>query len=304
MRTAEDVFALVGYHRAPAAADLLDRISATVHTSPLIANALPTRLLFTPGVRSGRRLRFRVVTRMIGEHEFRRVNLQSAVERAISARNDHTWRLTDEGADVEFWATLLDREFFLAIRLSDSSMRSRDYKVAHMPGSLRPSVAAALGMLSDPQPEDIVLDPFCGVGTILIERAHLGRYARLIGGDRDDGALAMARENLGSRYQPIALNCLDATAVPMPQHSVTRIITNLPWGMRHGSHAENRRLYPRLLTEFRRLIHPRGRIVMLTAETRLMGELLRKGALHLERSLPVTILGARAAIYICRPADG
>jgi len=283
----------------------LERIRGVARDAAYVDAALAARVRVLPGSRSGARLKFRVITRMTGEHEFRRAEFQRAIERGISERADHGWRLVEADADVEFWATLLDDELILALRLSDESMRQRDYKVAHIPGSLRPSVAAALGILSRPQPDDVVLDPFCGAGTVLIERAHLARYQLLIGGDTDRGALDAARANIGPRYKPIELHAWDAAAIPLPDQGVSRIVTNLPWGLQHGSHAENRRLYPRLLWEFARLMRPGGVCVMLTGETRLMSELLRGAPLRLEQTVRVSILGARASIYVCRSrSDG
>jgi tRNA (guanine6-N2)-methyltransferase len=80
------------------------------------------------------------------------------------------------------------------------------------------------------------------------------------------------------------------------------VITNLPWGMRHGSHAENRRLYPPLIEEFRRVVKPGGLIVMLTAETHLMADLMSRGVFRPQKILRVSILGAPAAIYVVRAA--
>ncbi|HVN89577.1 MAG TPA: methyltransferase domain-containing protein, partial [Candidatus Binataceae bacterium] len=300
MRCAEDLFAIVGYH-AGLAGDrpALDRVRRIAREAPFIDLALDARVKILPGSRGGRRLKFRVIARVVGDHEFRRTEFQRAVERGIEERSDHAWRLVADEADVEFWATLIEDEIFLTLRLSDETMRQRDYKAAHIPGSLRPSVAAAMALLSRPQPDDTVLDPFCGAGTILIERAHLERYKLLIGGDLDRAALEAARTNIGPRYKPIELHNWDAASIPMPDRSISRIVTNLPWGVKHGSHADNRRLYPRLFKEFSRLIAPDGVIVMLTGETRLMHYLLRESPLRSEKILRVSILGASAAIYVC-----
>ncbi len=257
---------------------------------------------FDPKARGGRRLRYRVVARQAGEHEFRRVDLQHAVERGISERTDHTWRHDDNEADVEFWATMFESELLLAVRLSSEAMRHRDYKVAHRPASLRPAAAAALGWLSGVDGRDVVLDPFCGAGTILIERASLGRYAELIGSDRDADALAAARRNVGPRYKPIRLEGWDAAALPLGDSSVTKIVTNLPWGIRYGTHGENRKLYPAWIAEFNRVLAPGGRMVLLSAEWTLMRELAARRRIRIEKAMQIAILGARASIFICAKA--
>jgi 23S rRNA G2445 N2-methylase RlmL len=300
-RTIEDLFALAGYRdglgTAPAT---LDKVRAAAHDAPYVEEALEARVRMTPGSRAGRRLGFRVIARIAGAHEFRRLDFQRAVERGIADRIDHSWRPTGDDADVEFWATLLGGEMFLAVRLVDERMRHREYKVAHRPGSLRASVAAALGWLSRPGAEDCVIDPMCGAGTILIERAHLGRYAMLAGFDRHPGAIAAAHENIGPRYRPIGIALGDALRLPLRSGAATHLVTNLPWGTKHGSHGENRRLYPRLLEEFARVVRPGGRLVMLTAERMLMREVLALGLVRVEWVRRVTILGAPAAIYLCR----
>jgi tRNA (guanine6-N2)-methyltransferase len=300
-RTVEDVFALAGYRAGlDNSAAALDKVRAAVRLAPYVERALAARVRLSPGARAGRRLRFRVIARVAGEHGFRRVDFQRAVERGFDERGDHSWRLAGDDADVEFWATLLEGEMFLAMRLVDERMRHREYKVAHRPGSLRSSVAAALGWLSRPGADDVVVDPMCGAGTILIERAHLARYTMLAGFDRDAEALAASAANIGPRYRPIGLARADATRLPMRDGSATHLITNLPWGTKYGSHPENRRLYPRLFEEFARVVRPGGRMVMLTAERGLMHDAAMRGLIRVESVRRVAILGAPAAVYICR----
>ena len=301
LRTAEDLFSIVAYRRGlDADKSALDRVASTVRGTTHLDDALAVRARVTPGSRAGHRLRFKVVARMSGEHEFRRLDFKRAIETAILERGDHAWRLDETAAEVELWATMLHDELIVALRLSDDRMRQRDYKVAHVPGSLRPSVAAALALLSEPKPDDVFLDPMCGVGTVLIERAHLGRYAMLLGGDSDPETLAGARENIGPRYKPIELRLWDAAALPLEDASVDKIATNLPWGIKHGSHGENRRLYPRLLAEFNRVLRPGGTMVLLSGETRLMRELWNDRIFRPSQMLHVSVLGAPAAVYLCR----
>ncbi|HVN64454.1 MAG TPA: methyltransferase domain-containing protein, partial [Candidatus Binataceae bacterium] len=134
---------------------------------------------------------------------------------------------------------------------------------------------------------------------ILIERAHLGRYAQLIGSDRNESAIEAARTNVGGRYKPIRLERWDATALKLPDASVTKIVTNLPWGIKYGTRGENRRLYPRYLAEFNRVLRPGGTMVMLTSEWRLMRELEERGVIAPAKIYRVSILGASASIYVC-----
>ena len=301
LRTVEDLFGLAGY-RAGLAPEMqtLDKIRAAAREAPLVEDALQARVKVSPGARAGRRLKFRVIARMAGEHEFRRVDFQRAIERGIIERADHTWRLEEEDAEVELWATMIDSEFFLAVRLSDDRMRHREYKAAHRPASLRASSAAALAWLSEPRDDDVVLDPFCGAGTVLIERAHLGKYAMLLGSDRDQGALAAARINVGARYKPIRLENWDAGALPIDDASVSKIVTNLPWGIRYGSHGENRKLYPEWFREFARVLKSGGIMVILTAEWRLMRDLQRSRKIAPSKIIRVSILGTPASVYVIK----
>ncbi len=301
LRCAEDLFAIVAYRQGLGDdATSLDKVRGAIRGCTHLDEALHARVAIVKGARAGKKLRFKVVARLSGEHEFRRVDFKHAVEAGVLEHGDHLWRLDEDNAEVEFWATMLRDEFIFTLRLSDDTMRFRDYKISHRPGSLRPSVAAALALVSNPAPDDVFLDPLCGTGTVLIERAHLGRYGMLLGGDSDRDTLEAARENIGPRYKPIEIKQWDAAALPLETSSVDKIVSNLPWGIKHGSHPENRRLYPKLIAEFRRVLKPGGTMVLLSAEMRLMSELWTKTHIRPSSILRVTVLGAPAAIYVCR----
>ncbi len=326
LRTVEDVFALVaalpGVPPSAVGPRLLRDAAATVPIEPALRIARQLR----PGRGGHGRLRFRVVARQVGEAAYRRVDAQQAVERGIAARGDHHWRLAEEGA-LEFWLTLLpgssstgpkgsssserrssraDRsgyEALLALRLSDEQMRHRDYKLEHLPASLRPSAAAARVWLTRPAPDDVFLDPMCGAGTILIERAHAGRYALLLGGDVREQALAVARGNIGPRYKPIELRQWDARTLPLDAASVTAAAVNLPFGKQIGSVEENRTLYPQVLRELARVLRSGARLAALTGDRQVFEEALRRTrGLTRRAAYPVLVLGRPAGVYLIERA--
>jgi 23S rRNA G2445 N2-methylase RlmL len=326
LRTVEDIFAVVAtLPDLPPNTNALRLLRDTAAAMPL-EPALRAARQIKPGRGGHGRLRFRVVARQVGQAAYRRVDAQQAVERAIAARGDHHWRLADEGA-LEFWLTLLPNrtsarpkgpargslrpanqdhagyEALLALRLSDEQMRHRDYKLEHLPASLRPSAAAALAWLTHPAPDDVFLDPMCGAGTILIERAHAGRYALLLGGDTRAQALEVARGNIGPRYKPIELRQWDARALPIDAASISAAAVNLPFGKQIGSTEENRTLYPEVLRELARVLRPGARLVALTGDRRALDDALRRARGLVRRALyPVVVLGQPAGVYLIERA--
>jgi len=250
--------------------------------------------------RDGRGGTFRVISRMAGGRQpYRRIDFERTVESALKKRLGGQWRAVQEGEDVEIWANLIGLDFVCGLRLSDASMRHREYKQAHVAASLRPSVAAAMVWLTDPRPGDVFLDPLCGAGTLLVERGTIERHALLLGGDIDAGALRAAAQNIGPRHKPRQLLKWDAGCLPLAAGSVDKIATNLPFGKQIGSPQENRRLYRAVFAEIDRVLGFDGGAVVLSSETELIKDTIRKlDRLQIVRSYSVTILGQQATMYV------
>ncbi|HEY3231192.1 MAG TPA: RNA methyltransferase, partial [Roseiflexaceae bacterium] len=142
-------------------------------------------------------------------------------------------------------------------------------------------------------------DPMCGAGTILIERAHAGRYALLLGGDAREEAVAVTLANIGPRYKPIEVRRWDARKLPLDSASISTAAVNLPFGVQFGSIEENRVLYPAFLREAARVLHPGARLVALTGDTRTFAESLRRASGLARRAFyPVWVLGRPAGVYL------
>lgn len=246
---------------------------------------------------------WRVVSQMHGTHNFRRVDAGQAVSDALKQLLPRGMRYVDDDADLECWLWISGTEALVGMRLSDATMRHRTYKREHLPASLRPTVAAAMGWLARPMPDDIVLDPLCGAGTVLIERALLAPYKQVIGGDVREEAVEIARRNARAAHVSAIWQTWDARSLPLESESVTRILTNLPFGKQIGSHEQNVSLYKKLVQEFGRVLTKDGLLVTLTSEDRIWETNLRSAGWRITKKVVLVVLGQPASIFVAERAN-
>lgn len=127
------------------------------------------------------------------------------------------------------------------------------------PGVMMARMARALVNISLAAPGDWVYDPFCGTGGILLEAREIG--ARILGSDFDPAMVAGYRQNLPNSDVLIA----DATAVPVCDHAIDAVVTDLPYGQSVRIRAESMdRLYDGSLAEIRRILKPGRRAIVVT----------------------------------------
>ncbi|MGB9737344.1 MAG: methyltransferase domain-containing protein [Chloroflexus sp.] len=295
LRTIEDVFVVAtrGFKIAPDERGLR-QIHAATRNEEVVKPALTLWQRLHGGKRNGS---FRVVARMVGKHRFQRYELGRAVSDAIRDGWPGRWQPVNEEADLEVWATLIEQELIVAIRLSDASLRIRG-KIAHLPASLRPALAATMVMLTQPAADDIFLDPMAGVGTILLERAAAGPFTALYGGDISPAAVTAMQANLRGIRGQIAIRRWDATKLPLPDASVTKVAVNLPFGTQIGEGEDLEELYRDVLRQIARVLKPGGRLVTLVADQQLLDRAKTQAAPVLRATARhrVLVLGHRATI--------
>jgi tRNA (guanine6-N2)-methyltransferase len=295
LRTVEDVFCTLAHITSLGHESNALRVlhSATLHADIQHAVALWQR------VHAGKRPRsWRVVSQKAGSHAFRRMDAGQAVIDALQRVLPRAMRHQKDEADVEFWLWLNGSEALIGLRLSDATMRHRRYKQEHLPASLRPTVGAAMSWLSRPTPKDIVLDPLCGAGTIVIERGLLAPVQQASGGDIRDEAVEVARRNARSARVNASWHVWDARSLPLDASSVTRIVTNLPFGKQIGSRETNFALYKALVQEFDRVLTADGLLVALTSEDRLWEMVLHDHGWRIIKKIVIVVLGQPASIFV------
>lgn len=183
---------------------------------------------------------FDVSASFLGSRNFNRYELEDAVGTAVAG---HTgWLYSSRSASAagpppQLVATSFSirvhvdhEEAMLGVRVGDAPLHRRSYKRNRPTGTLHPPVAAALALLAGLRPGSVLFDPYCGAGTIAIEAAKLEPAMLCMGADADAGAVAGASENAVLADTTVRFAVADAHDAPLPDGSISRVVTNPPWG--------------------------------------------------------------------------
>ena len=170
-----------------------------------------------------------------------------------------------------------EKTWELLVRLTPRPLSARAYRVCNRSGGLNACLAAATNDLTRMRPQDRYLNAMCGSGTLAIERALAARAHDLYAIDINETALSCAAENIAAAglTEQIALAQADATALPFDAESFSVITADVPWGDAVGSHADNSKLYPKLLEEWARVATSDARLAFITHELKLFEKIIK-----------------------------
>ena len=131
------------------------------------------------------------------------------------------------------------------------------------PGSMSPKLARCMVNLTGVKEGDIVLDPFCGTGGILIEAGIMG--ARVIGADIDERMVEGTIKNLNyCGVKDYEVFKADAREIELP-YKVNAISTDPPYGISASTGGEeSKNLYSQSLVTMEKLLKDGGRLCMAT----------------------------------------
>ncbi|MHB1319773.1 MAG: methyltransferase domain-containing protein [Anaerolineae bacterium] len=236
---------------------------------------------------------FSVTANFVGHRNYTTDEIKLACSASIGDRH-RGWAYTgdDREADLNVRVFVEHATAQVGVRLADQPLQNRPYKQAHVLGSLRPPVAAAMAWLAGIRSGDRVLDPCCGAGTLLIEAATLGAVA--LGGDRDPAALAAARANAADAGSSVVLQRWDARAIPFAHGAMPRIITNPPWGRKVAIEADAAAFYRQIGREITRVLVPNGRAVILT----WVPEWVRAWDMRVVREIEISLYGRTPTVLV------
>ncbi|MHC4592383.1 MAG: hypothetical protein ACYS8L_06785 [Planctomycetota bacterium] len=209
-----------------------------------------------------------------GEHNFSYVQVEELALRTLAEAFGRRTTLDPRPLELRVdihadWCRLLGR-------LTPTPLSERPYRRYRGPFETDPTLAAAMVKLSGPRTDDVFLDPFCGIGTIPIERALAGEAEGIVAGDSKPKRLAWAVGNAGLAGSAISFAQWDAFSLPFPNRAFSRIVTSPPQSDPASGRPWKVERFARLLAETLRVLQYGGRTVWLTQRARLFERALKR----------------------------
>jgi len=189
-------------------------------------------------------------------------------------------KLLTTGGELVFWrqdnlwcyGLTIGVQPFKALSARDFGRPARD----DQSGMLPPKVAQIMLNLADLKPNDTLLDPFCGSGTVIQEAGLLGAK-KIIGADISAKAIVDSQVNwqwLAERWSidfDPELEVIDARQIAeiIKPKSIDKLVTEPYLGPQRGRRdfaataRELSQLYSEALKEWQKIIAPGGRVVMI-----------------------------------------
>lgn len=172
-----------------------------------------------------------------------------------------------ENPDIEVRALITNSETYVGIKIYEINrkafnLRKAQFRPFFSPISLDPKLARALVNLSLIKKGEVLLDPFCGTGGILLEAGLIG--AKVIGNDIEDKMISGCKKTLD--YYKITnydLICSDVGEITKFVDNVDAVVTDFPYGKSATTKGEDTNLlYSRAFKAISKVLKKKGRAVL------------------------------------------
>lgn len=219
---------------------------------------------------------------------------QKFVKKFVSVLEEKSgYKLRNSTSDYEIELRLVenkDGKFNVMVKLYTMEDPRFDYRQEVVSSSIRPVNAALLVQLAkEYMIEDArVLDPFCGVGTMLIERQKKVPADTSYGLDIYEEAILKARkntENAGQVIHYINRDCFTFTH----EYLFDEIFTNMPFAQGKKTPLEIFEIYERFFETARKLVRTGGVIVLYTHDKTYVDKLSFKTGFNILKKCQINV---------------
>jgi tRNA (guanine6-N2)-methyltransferase len=220
--------------------------------------------------------------------------------------------LNTKSESIEFECEINDVDAFyelksaLRIEKENGLIRNlfrRDWKVENVPAGINPSLAYVLCIIGELNEDDIVYDPFCGAGTIPITAAKYFGVNKVFASDISGTAVDKTIQNSkAANLSPKKFITFrsNISQVKLKKNSVSKIISNLPFGVRTNDHEQNVKAYMNLALRSHVFLREGGKLILYTQEKELVRENFKSPLFEIEDEMVIEQGGLYPSIFIIK----
>jgi 23S rRNA G2445 N2-methylase RlmL len=175
----------------------------------------------------------KVTASFLGKRNYSRYDLEEALGRPLATRLGLEFvdsRTSAMPSTLGVRLHLIDHRGILGSSVAELPFHRRTWRVHTLPGLLHPPLAAAMALLADLHPGQVVYDPFAGTGTVLIEAGLRCQGLVLSGVDVDAGTIAIANDHAKRAGVTVAFALGDSAQPNVSIIEADRVLSNPPWG--------------------------------------------------------------------------
>ena len=176
-------------------------------------------------------------------------------------------------------------------------------------GELRPEIAYLMCCFADIKENDVVLEPFCGYGSIPIQLKKRFKCQKIFASDIDEekfasrsgvAELVEAQGALQQAQGPL-LDLRQADVFELSHiedNSIDVVVTDPPWGLWENI-SDIKDFYKRMFESFKRVLKPEGKMIILSARTQELEAAALECGAAIQKSLHTLVNGKKASLYYC-----
>lgn len=175
--------------------------------------------------------------------------------------------VTLKNPDIEIRGLITDSTLYVGLKIAKINRSQFDERKVQnrpffSPISLHPKIARVIVNLSSIKKNEILLDPFCGTGGILIEAGLIG--LKIIGSDIEQKMIEGCKKTLDYyKIKNYKLFCSDIGDIGKYIDKVDAVVTDLPYGKSTTTKGEKMlKLYDRAFKSISNLLKKDGKAVI------------------------------------------
>jgi len=177
----------------------------------------------------------------------------------------------------------------------------KEWRKDFVPAGINPSLAYIMCQMAEINDQDIVLDPFCGGGTLPITASLYFGAKKVLASDISGNAVDITIQNIKHAHlnkNKYVVFRSDVSKLKLQKDYINKVVTNLPFGIRTGDHESNLRIYSTFAKYMNTILKIDSHLVILTQEKELVRSVFNKVKFTLLNEYDVNQGGLIPTIFI------